>query len=108
MPACPEEQSAMINPRFVRRPRDPRSQPARRSLRWHGAIECLESRIALSFSASYSLVGSAVSAISTNAAQTAHAAPYSFGDLAPTGRLPVIGTTVAQPGHAAPEGFGDL
>jgi hypothetical protein len=108
MPAGPEEESAMIDPRFGRRPRDPRSRPARRGPWWLEGIECLESRIALAFSASYSLAGGAVSVIGTTAAQAGHLTTDGFGDLAPIGRLPVIGTTVAQTGHLMTDGFGDL
>jgi hypothetical protein len=108
MPACPEEQSTMIDARFGRRPQNTQSRPARRSLQWLRSIECLESRIALSHSASYNLAGGAISVIGTTAALTAHAAPDGFGDLARIGRHPVIHTSVAQTGHAAPYGFGDL
>jgi hypothetical protein len=108
MPAGPEEESAMIDPPFGRRPRDSRSRPARRSPRWLGGIECLESRIALAFSASYSLAGGALSAIGTTAAQTGRFATDGFGDLVRIARHPVIGTTVGQTGHLMTDGFGDL
>jgi hypothetical protein len=108
MPAGPQEESAMIDPRFGRRARDPRSRPARRSPRWLGDIESLESRIGLAVSTSYGLAGSALSAIGTTAAQKGHVATDGFGDLARIGRLPVIGITVAQTGHLMTDGFGDL
>ena len=98
----------MIDARFGRRPQNTQSRPARRSLQWLRSIECLESRIALAFSASYSMVGVALSGIGTTAAQTRHFATDGFGDLARIGRHPVIHTSVAQTGHAAPYGFGDL
>jgi hypothetical protein len=108
MPAGPEEQFAMIDSRFSRRPRDPRSRPARRILRWLGGIECLESRIALAFSASHSLAGGALSIIGTTAAQTGRFPTDGFGDLVRIARLPAIGTTVGQTGHLMTDGFGDL
>jgi hypothetical protein len=108
MLAGPEEESAMIDPRFGRRPRDPRSRPARRSPRWLGGIECLESRIALSFSASYNLAGGALSAIGTTAAQTGHFATDGYGDLVRIGSLPVIGIGAHGAGQHATDGFGDL
>jgi hypothetical protein len=98
----------MTDPRFGRRPRDPRSRPARRSLRWLGGVECLESRIALAVSASYSLAGGALSVIGTTAAQTGRFATDGFGDLARNGHLPVIGIGAPGAGHLAPHGFGDL
>jgi hypothetical protein len=103
--AGPEEESAMIDPRFGRRPRDPRSRPARRSPRWLGGIECLESRIAL---ASSSLAGGALSVIGTTADQTGHYAPDGFGDLARIGHLPVIGISAPGAGHLVTRGYGDL
>jgi hypothetical protein len=106
--AGPEEESAMIDPRFGRRPRDPRSRPARRSPRWIGGFECLESRIALAVSASYSLASSAHLVIGTTVAQTGHFATNGFGDLARLGRLPVIGINAPRAGHVATDGFGDL
>jgi hypothetical protein len=98
----------MIDPRLVRRSRDPRSRPARRSRQWLGDIECLESRIALAFSASYSLVGVALSGIGTTAAQMGHFVTDGFGDLARIGRVPVIGISAPGARHLATDGFGDL
>src|SRR5262249_11041207 len=104
----PDGEPALIGPRLGRRSRDPRSRPARRSPRWLGGIECLESRIALASPASYSLVGGALSGIGTTAAQTGHFATDGFGDLARIGRLPVVGIGAPGAGHPMTDGFGDL
>jgi hypothetical protein len=107
MPASQAKEFAMINLRFGRQPQDLRSRPARRRLRWLEGIECLESRVGLASSGSFSLAGSALSVISTTA-QIGHFTPHGFGDLKQIGRHPATSIGAPGAGHFVGHGYGDL